>query len=220
MIPRWKRWWSYLAPIHLETVASSVNDYLEVYLISNRLRLTTMDAIYSYDDRYFNFVSAFKEIKLPENDAQILVLGLGLGSIPLILERKFRKKYIYTAIEKDSASLYLFNRYQKDRLKSPVNIFHADAVDFLRENTDRYHMICVDVFIGDAIPSHLKETPFLNNLRTALHPGGIVLWNMLYDTENQVEEADAFLELLFKNYFPDTVTHQVLGNIILIGHTS
>ena len=61
----WKNWASFLFSVHLETVSSDYNESLDLYLINNRLRLTTLDAIYSYDDRYYNFYRTFKQMTLP-----------------------------------------------------------------------------------------------------------------------------------------------------------
>src|SRR5690625_1004287 len=108
MLPNWKKWLSYLTPVHLETTGSAINDVLEVYLVRNRLRLTTHDAIYSYDDQYLNYTKTFKMLNLPADGAEVLILGFGLGSIPIMLEKKFKKKYNYTAVEIDETVLSLF----------------------------------------------------------------------------------------------------------------
>ena len=61
----WKKWLSWLMPVHIETVDSEYNESMELDLINGRLRLTTRDAIYSFDDRYYNFYRTFKQTPLP-----------------------------------------------------------------------------------------------------------------------------------------------------------
>lgn len=211
----WKNWASFLFPVHLETVSSDYNESLDLYLINNRLRLTTLDAIYSYDDRYYNFYRTFKQMTLPQNGANVLILGLGLGSIPYMLEKRFKKAYHYTAVEIDEAVLYLFGKYQQKRLTSSFEIIQSDAADFLAVQEVKYDMICVDIFIGESIPAHIKSDQFIRHIKESLTPSGRVLWNMLYATKSQVKEVSEFIEYQFSLVFPDFYVREVLGNVIL-----
>ncbi|MBY5957391.1 hypothetical protein KUV50_04530 [Membranicola marinus] len=211
----WKKWWSYLLPVHLESVGSELNEALDLYLIKNRLRLTTLDAIYSFDDKYYNFHKAFEHFELPPNGAHVLILGLGLGSIPFMLEKTFQKDYHYTGVDLDDAVLYLFAKYQQERLKSPLQIIETDATLFMQSQSNRYNLICIDVFIGEIVPSHVKTNAFIRQLKNALLPGGRILWNMLYDTNEQARAVDKFIEYQFRTIFPDYQILQVLGNVIL-----
>lgn len=216
MIPWWKKWLSYITPVHLETAGSAVNDVLEVYLVRNRLRLTTHDAIYSYDDQYFNYYNTFRRIDLPPDGAEVLLLGFGLGSIPIMLEKNFKKNYNYTAVEIDETVLSLFSRYQMDRLDSPLEMNQGDAAHYMRVQDRKYDLICVDVFVGEFVPDHLKEEEFLGYLQDAVTEGGLILWNMLFDTEYQRDEVEQFKNELFREYFPEAFTHTVMGNVILM----
>ena len=92
-IPFWKRWLSYLTPIRLEESASEYNPELTVMLDRGRLQLLSGNAIYSWDDLYHNFTRAFTQLQ-PENLGyqDVLLLGLGLGSVPYILEKKHQQK--------------------------------------------------------------------------------------------------------------------------------
>src|SRR5690606_3902476 len=127
----WKKWLSFLFPIHIESISSDYNEALDLYLVNNRLRLTTLDAIYSFDDRYYNYYHTFRKITLPRNDSNILILGLGLGSIPYMLEHTFYRKYQYTAVEIDESVLYFFSKYQHKRLSSAIEIIQSDAADYM-----------------------------------------------------------------------------------------
>lgn len=211
----WKKWLSYLVPVHIETIESEYNEYLELYMINGRLRLTTYDAIYSYDDRYYNFYKTFSHSILPPHGSKVLILGLGLGSIVYLLENTFKKQYHYTAVEVDEAVLYLFGKYQQERLDSSIEIIGADAANFMLVQEQKYDLICIDIFIGEFVPSHIKENNFIKNIESALHPDGRILWNMLYDSEKHKEDVDQFIELHFSPFFPDYGTLEVLGNVML-----
>ncbi|MBK8426044.1 MAG: hypothetical protein IPL27_08815 [Lewinellaceae bacterium] len=83
-IPRWKKWLSHLTPITIEETASEHNPELTVALSRGRLQLLSGDAIYSWDDLYQNFIIAFDHLKIDEEPFEdVLILGLGLGSIPI-----------------------------------------------------------------------------------------------------------------------------------------
>ena len=106
--PLWKRFLSYLFEIHIESTSSEYNPHLYVSLQKGRYQLSTANAVYSFEDLYDNFSDAFKEIDLDRLNIQnVLILGFGLGSIPIILEQNFKKKYHYTGVEIDEEVLYL-----------------------------------------------------------------------------------------------------------------
>ena len=111
--------------------------------------------------------------------------------------------------------MYLFSKYQQQRLISPIEIIETDAADFMAIQSKTYDMICIDVFIGENVPDHIKDDVFIQNAKNALAPKGRILWNMLYATNDQVEEANEFIELHFSVYFPDFYVLEVLGNVIL-----
>ncbi|MGB3800226.1 MAG: hypothetical protein WA952_10460, partial [Lewinella sp.] len=147
-IPRFRRWLSYLWEQSLETTSSDYNDYLEVCLVHGRLQLVAEEAIYSFGDYYLNFRKLFEVFdyeQLPQ-DASVLVLGLGLGSIPELLEKYVGLDYTYVAVEIDPVIIELASRYSLPRLDSPVEVVQADAVAFLQLDDRQYDLICVDVF--------------------------------------------------------------------------
>lgn len=211
----WKKWLSWLMPVHIETVDSEYNESMELDLINGRLRLTTRNAIYSFDDRYYNFYRTFKQTPLPRNGSSVLILGLGLGSIPYMLEKTFYKEFHYTAVELDESVLYLFAKYQQRRLTSPFEIIQSDAADYMAVQEQKFQMICIDIFIGERIPRHIKSDNFIRDVKRSLTPSGRVLWNMLYGNKEQVEEVNEFLELKFSVHFPNFQILEVLGNVII-----
>ena len=99
-IPLWKKWVSHVVPLTLETAASQQNPELTVMLDRGRLQLLSGNAIYSWDDLYHNFTIAFGTLDIEERGFQdVLILGLGLGSVPYILEKIYEQSYEYTAVE-------------------------------------------------------------------------------------------------------------------------
>ena len=71
----------------------------------------------------------------------VLVLGLGLGSIPLMLEKNFGKKYNYTAVEIDESVIYLASKYALPKLESNIQIICADAFAYVRQTEQKLSLI-------------------------------------------------------------------------------
>ena len=74
---------SYLKDVYLESETSIYNDELTVLLVKGQYQLVTPEAVYSYGNRYDNFFNAFKQIQIQSKEIDsVLLLGLGLGSVP------------------------------------------------------------------------------------------------------------------------------------------
>ena len=111
-IPVWKKWLSHLTPVTLEEATSEQNPELSVILSRGRVQLLSGDAIYSWDDLYKNFLVAFDRLKIDERKIEdVLLLGLGLGSIHYMLEKVFDRSYHYTAVEWDETVSHLAVKY-------------------------------------------------------------------------------------------------------------
>lgn len=215
--PKWKRWLSYIFEFHIESAPSDVNPHLYVSFKNNRYQLSTANAVYSYGDLYTNFSQVFEKMPLEELPIQrVLLLGFGLGSIPLMLERQFQQNYHYTAVELDESVLYLANKYILPDLQSTIETVAADAFAFMAQNTEQYDLICMDVFLDDVVPAPFESDTFLENLKRGLSPKGILLYNRLALTMKDVKDTRAFYEQRFLKHFPQGTALDVSGNWMLI----
>lgn len=215
--PLAKRLFSYLREIHVETTESEHNPYLHVVLHNGQYQLCTANAIYSYGDKYDNFSKAFRRIDLDGlNIKNVLILGFGLGSIPLMLEKMFKKDYHYTAIEIDAEVLRLANKYVLPDLKSAIEFQVLDALTYTLFTDKQFDMICMDVFLDDTIPTELEQDDFLNSLKRMLTPNGVLLFNKLAYHKKDKKQAEAFFQNHFKRVFTEGVYLDVQGNYILI----
>ncbi|MEL7161046.1 MAG: fused MFS/spermidine synthase [Bacteroidota bacterium] len=217
-IPRHRRWLSYLYEQILETASSKHNAYLHVSLVHGRLQLVAEEAIYSFGDYYLNFRKLFERFdftRLPER-ANVLVLGLGLGSIPELLERHIGLDYDYVAVEIDPVIIELASDYSLPALESTIEVREADALQFLQIDQREYDLICVDVFQDATIPAHLNGKEFLELVRTALAPGGAVVYNRLADTAVNRSKARAYYSEAFNKCFPQATLYDSGGNFMLL----
>lgn len=217
-ISRHRRWLSYLHEQILETASSEHNAYLQVSLIHGRLQLVAEEAIYSFGDYYLNFRKLFETFRfelLPER-ATVLVLGLGLGSIPELLERHLELNYDFVAVEIDPVIIELASAYSLPALNSNIEIRQADAYQFLQVDTRQYDLICVDVFQDATVPAHLNTDGFLELLKGSLAPGGAIVYNRLADTPKNRHSAKTYFEGAFTKAFPKGDVYDSGGNLMLL----
>jgi spermidine synthase len=218
--PLWKRLWSYISPITLETASSEYNDHLQVDLIEGRHQLTTEDAIYSFDDKYENFNQSFGLInwdKLSGN--RVLCLGLGLGSVIYILEKKYRLALDYTAVEIDPEICRLSHYYTTQYLDSYVEVVNTDAEIFLQHHAEQYDLIIMDIFQSAKIPEQFQSKDFLEKLDSLLLDGGLLMYNRMHITDSDKSEYQLFTQN-FKNIYPNYHAIPVSQNIVIINDKS
>jgi spermidine synthase len=211
----WKRWLSYWTEIHVESVRSDYNPHLYVSIMDGRYQLSTANAIYSYEDLYSNFYRTFQQIELPPLGANVLLLGFGLGSIPLMLEREFDRQYQYTAVEIDESVLYLAGKYIISHLQSSITTIEADAYAYVLQADEQYDLICMDVFLDQTTAEHFRSTPYVEQLRDLCKENGRVLYNCFTLGDTNRMQAETFFQQIFKRIFPKAVYFQVGGNWIL-----
>ena len=215
-VPQWKYVLSYLWEQHIESAPSPLNPHLYVSLRSGRLQLSTANAVYSYEDRYENFVRAFDRVSLPTSTgAPVLLLGLGLGSIPLILEKR-GLDYDYVGVEIDESVVYLAQKYVLNHLRSPLQVITTDAVHFVEVWSTPFDLICVDIFLDDNIPLSVEQPVFLKSLRQLLTPNGLLLYNRLARTAEDLAANQQFFDAAFRSVFPTAAYLDVGGNWILL----
>lgn len=216
--PAWKKWLSYLADLTIEETSSPYNPVLEVSLRRGQFQLSTANAVYSYGDRYTNFSRVFDQLnwsRMP--GAEVLLLGLGLGSIPYMLERSYGHSFYYTAIDIDEEVLLLADKYLLADLKSPLQQICADASVFVEVSPDEaYDLICVDLFEDNRIPAIFLEPDFVEELSRIQSQGGLVLFNSMAFTREEHQQAQAFFENVFRTVFPHAVALLLGGNFMLV----
>lgn len=177
------------------------------------------DAIYSWDDLYKNFLIAFDRLNIDKRkEADVLILGLGLGSIPFMLEKVFRRKYHYTAVEWDETVAHFAMKYTLSRLKSPVEIITGDAEVFVEATEEQYDLVIVDIFEEELTPPQFCTVEFLESCEALMKPGGMLLFNRLHGDDQSIRMVtERYFERTFKSVFPEAIAIDTKGNWILCG---
>lgn len=198
----WLKIGSYLTDVAIEQVESEHSGTLEVICRNGRYALCTQNAVYSYDDLYLNFRQSFQAMNLRHRSIQnVLVLGLGLGSIPLMLEKVFKKKYNYTLVEIDEKVISLAYKYTLDDLESSIEVVCQDAAEYIYNDQAVYDLIAIDLFIDDITPSIFESIKFLNAVKQRLAPNALLMYNRLTYNDQLADKTEHFFKTKFKRVF-------------------
>lgn len=220
MISLFKRWLSYFWDIEVAYRSSEYNPDLIVFLSQGRYQLCTNNAIYSHEDKYFNFTEVLRNHvdydRLLGN--RVLVLGLGLGSIPIILDQIAPGTWDITAVEIDEEIIDLARIYGYPKITSQMHTISADAAAYVQICSQSYDLICVDVFVGEHTPQKFRTTDFLDRLASLTAPGGIVIYNTLAFTPEDRNVSREFFDQIFKRTFVDAQCINAHRNYMLLSY--
>lgn len=217
-VNRWTTFLSHLIKIPVERVEGKNENYLYVDLVKGRFQLSTDRAVYSFDDKYINFVAAFKAIQTQKlQQKNILVLGGGLGSVVYILEKDHGIKAHFTLVEYDLNVIKLFNKYTKPRLRSDIKIVEADAEYFIHNNDMTYDMIIIDLFIDMEIPKKFRSPEFLELCKNNTTKNGTLLMNWMTSSPIQQAWYKKYKSSVFDKVFPKSVFVKTRYNHVLVG---
>ncbi len=193
------------------------NGRLEVAMHRGRFQLLSNNSIYSWDDLYVNYVRAFELFDFEKfKPKEVLVLGLGLGSVPFMLEKKFGQRPHFTCVELDEIVAEWAFKYTFSRMESTVEVITADASLFVETCEEQFDLLVMDIFIDDLVPTVFEETYFLEECARLLAPGGFLLYNRLYQTDRDRLATERFFEGEFRLVFPDGFRLNTTGNWILM----
>ena len=215
MVSRWQYIKSFLVEIPIETIRNSDTNALHVTLRNGRLMLSTDYTIYSYDDKYMNFVWGLQKLRSLEGHS-VLILGLGLGAIPYILEHKFKRTYHFTAIEINPDVVRLAQRHSLPRLESTVDVICADATSYIFRLSEPFDFIFIDICQEDNIPAGAENLQFIKHLKTLIKPKGTLLYNRFYSTYKDQFMTDRFYDNVFKKVFTKAALIDQNGTCLLV----
>lgn len=211
-----KKYASFLFDVLLEQRTSAYNPILNLYLSKGQLKLVTKGAVYSYGIFYYNFRDSFRHIGIAKKKIQnVLILGLGTGSIIQLLEQKFDVNAKYHIVEIDPDVVALFEKYTSEFIVSPYFIDKTDAFQYLNANDNKYDLICMDIFCDRTVPEIFESEIFLHNLKNALEENGILLYNRLAIDSNDQNSNERFFEI-FQKIFPEATIFKMEYNWMFV----
>jgi spermidine synthase len=217
----WKKILSYFFDIQLEKKKSSFSGDLQILLSRGRIALCTKNAMYSFDDLYLNFKTAFSKLNISKiNTDKVLLLGTGLLSVPYLLEKNHQKKINCKAVDIDPMVLEAAVQYSLPKLVSKIELICADAAAFVLSDNEKYNLIVVDIFIDDTVPSTFEQEDFLKRLKNLLSENGLLMYNRMFNNKVSSERTESFYNQTFKQIFSKSEMLRLKGNCMLLGNYS
>jgi len=197
-----KHFLSYLYPVLIESRSGELSGHLEVRKSRGKYILDSLTVNYSYGGLQQLFDSLFYTINLKErNFNNVLLLGMGAGSVVALLREKYGKKCKITAIENDAVVIELAKKYFNVQRFSSLKIIKEDAFKFVSETKDKFDLIIVDLFIDTEVPEVFTTPEFVSNVRKIATHDCNVIFNKTTDTYRHKKEFEnLFLE--FEHCFP------------------
>lgn len=213
----WTYYLSYLREITLESFYSDKNGHIELFLRKGHLMLCAENAIYSYDEKYENFVCAFDQLDAYylKGLQNVLVLGMGLGSIPLILEQQYGHDFNFTLVEYDEDIADLAQTYSLPRIEGHTEIVIADALAYMQLNERKFNLICIDLFKDKDIPEKFLTASFLQQCSKAMTEQGLVLMNTPGNNMQESRSSEVFCNDCFRKVFPKAARLHLFKNEML-----
>jgi spermidine synthase len=220
-----KRWGSrlisYFLDLPVETAASGTSGKLQVRYVNGRLVLDSLHANYSFGSLHKLFRKVFRMVDLgsspPEN---VLLLGMGGGSVVSIIRDEFRLEIPITAVEIDPAVIRIAGEHFGSGNYGNLEIVCADAAEYIKIADGPFGMIVIDLFVDNTVPAPFTGTPFLSNCRSKLARGGILLFNFIVDTAAQHDQYRELLGNLSTGGFSWSEKRIFASNRVLIARSA
>ena len=200
---------SFLYPMKIESRTGSLTPYLEVIKFQGKQELNSLTVNYSFGGLHKIFEQLFKKIDIEKFDFKnVLILGMGAGSIVSLLEKKHKINCHITAVEKDEVVIELAKKYFNiDEYKS-LTIIQEDAFEYVCRTKEKYDLIISDLFIESDVPEKFKSNEYLVNLKRISKDSCCIIYNKMTYLQNHKKE----LTELFKKFeliFPGATIYKL-----------
>jgi spermidine synthase len=170
--------------------------------------------------RYTSVAFAFR----PEAK-NILIVGLGGGSIPKRLQKTFPSLQI-DVVEIDPEVVQIAKSQFNVREGKNLRLYTQDGRLFLTRTQNQYDIILLDAYYADAMPFHLATKEFFELAQRKLTPNGIIVANLISAVtgpSGKIARAFAKTErqifpqvYLFAARRPDNVSLETIQNVIVV----
>lgn len=111
------------------------------------------------------------------NPGPTCVLGLGGGGIAHTLAPVLDTMPL-VAVEHSQAMITLSASFFMTNTLKNLNVLHLDADHFVKQSSERYQHLLVDLFNDNAFPSHCNTRAFFEACKARLLPGGVLAVNL------------------------------------------
>ncbi len=207
-IPWYKYLLSYFYLVKIKDINSEFNPGLCLQMEAGKLLLNTNNANYSYGNMHTVFEEAFELCKIEEFPPKnLLILGLGTGSVIDILQRQYGLEPKITAVEIDPAVINCLQYWEQLQLQT-AEIICGDAFKVVNDIKDKFDLIIVDLFIDLDVSAGIHDLQFFEQLKQLLNVKGTILVNYVVDNAIQKSQFEEF-QLVLMKYFKELRVHKL-----------
>lgn len=189
--------YSYILGYSISIYKSELNGTLEVWRINGRKVLNSENANYSFDSLHRIFQKSFRKSKIQhQNIDKALILGFGVGSVATILQDEMNLNCEITGIEYDPVINEIGAKYFKTERFKNTNIIQIDALKFVENCQDKFHLIAIDLFNDLEVPEQFMKVSFLRKVLKLLESNGELFFNCIAYNKVSTERLQNFISTL------------------------
>jgi len=166
---------SYIYPI-TRKVKSDFNGILEITWYNGKKHLNAKNANYSYGSLQKILKIGLQKIDL-SRCKEILLLGMGGGSVIKTLLQDFNYKNHITAIDIDPVIIDIAKEEFELTKSKNLEIICTDALQFMQQNKKQFDLIIIDLFVDTEIPTSFFSNLFWQDIIKAIGSRGNILFN-------------------------------------------
>ena len=135
---------------------------------------------------------------LDREPRDILVVGLGAGSLPAYLARIYPTALI-DVVEIDPEMQGVAERFFLFKPPKNMKMHLNDGRVFVKRAKQKYDLVFLDAYRSDTIPFHLTTVEFLREVRGILRENGVVVANIVTPVLNKLFPA---MVKTYRSVFP------------------
>ncbi len=196
----------------VEAKEGGVTPYLEVMKSNGKYVLNSQNANYSFGGVHTLFYKLFKRVNIKQYDFKnVLILGMGAGSIISLLKEKYKINCSITAIEKDDVVIELAKKYFDIERYNSLTIIKADAFEYVKTTKHTYDLIISDLFVEWDVPEIFASNEYLANLKRISNDRACVIYNKMTELPIHKKELITLLKD-FESVFPGFELHTLSSN--------
>lgn len=185
----------------IETYHSEYNPELEVAFVNGRYQLNAGKVNYSFGPLHDAFRKYFrKDPPSLRDDSEVLILGLGAGSVASILRNELQLNNPVTGVEIDPMVIEAARKHFALGKIPRLNVVIRDAYDYMADCMNKYDLIVIDLYVDDQVPAKFQTPQFITMVAGCLKPGGKLVFNKLQCTTGNQPDVETLTDY-FKTVF-------------------
>lgn len=199
-----------------KTYFSDISGILRICDYAGEKTLNSLYANYSFGplQRVLEFGLEKIDFGSIEN---ILVLGMGGGSVIDSLRKKFDFKGKITAVDLDPVVIQIAEEEFGIKENKNQKILNQDAVEFVQNCRETFDLVIIDIFIDIIVPEVFYQKKFLFPLSKLIRADGFFIFNLGIDLNKDSKEVSGVYSFFEKEF--DLELYEKLNevNLLLIG---